>query len=107
MPAYVLPGAIVARGQAASVIRSAVDPVKLRAGKLDIGLSAGSAYLAVAKPEHLQAQFSEARAVWPVVGRIGFAALVAPRPCRPLACRRQGRSGRTGAADPAGGRGSA
>jgi hypothetical protein len=55
-PAYVVPGAIVARGQAASVILRAVDPVKLRAGKLDIELPAGSSYLAVAKPEHLQAQ---------------------------------------------------
>ena len=59
IPTHVGPGAIVARGQAASVIRRAVDPVKLRAGKLDIELPAGSAYLAVAKPEHLQAQLDQ------------------------------------------------
>ena len=38
------------------MIRCAVDPVKLRAGKHEINLPAGSAYLAVARPEHLQAQ---------------------------------------------------
>jgi hypothetical protein len=56
MAANVVPGAIVTRGQAASVIRCAVDPAKLRAGRHEIDLPAGSAYLAVAKPEHLQAQ---------------------------------------------------
>ena len=59
IPTNVGPGAIVARGQAPSVIRCAVDPVKLRAGKHDIELPAGSAYLAVAKPEHLQAQLDQ------------------------------------------------
>ena len=56
MPANVGPGAVVARGQATAVIRVAVDPVKLRAGKHEIELPAGSAYLAAARPEHLQAQ---------------------------------------------------
>lgn len=50
------PGAVIARGQAPCVIRCAVDPVKLRAGKHEINLPSGSAYLAEARPEHLQAQ---------------------------------------------------
>ena len=56
IPANVGPGSVIARGQATAVIRCAVDPVKLRAGKHEIKLPAGSAYLAVARPEHLQAQ---------------------------------------------------
>jgi putative DNA primase/helicase len=55
-PANVIPGALVARGQTTAVIRCASDAVKLRAGKHEIDLPAGSAYLAAAKPEHLQAQ---------------------------------------------------
>jgi hypothetical protein len=56
MAANVAPGAAIARGQATAVIRFAIDPVKLRAGKHEIKLPAGSAYLAAARPEHLQAQ---------------------------------------------------
>ena len=56
LPANVGGGAIVARGQATVVLRYALDPVRLRAGQQEIELPSGSAYLAVAKPEHLQAQ---------------------------------------------------
>lgn len=56
IPSNVGPGAIVVRGQATVVLRHAIDPARLRAGNQEIELPAGSAYLAQAKPEHLQAQ---------------------------------------------------
>jgi hypothetical protein len=68
MPTSVGPGSVVARGQAAAVIRRAVDPVKLRAGKHEIELPAGSAYLAAARPEHLQAQLDHVFAFMKVEG---------------------------------------
>ena len=55
-PAKVGPGAVFTRGAVPAVLRYAIDPVKLKAGRAEIELPAGSAYLAVAKPEHLQAQ---------------------------------------------------
>jgi hypothetical protein len=56
LPANISAGAIVARGQAPAVLRYAHDPVKIRAGQQDIELPSGSAYLTMARPEHLQAQ---------------------------------------------------
>ena len=55
-PANVSAGAVLSRGQTQAVLRFATDPVKLRAGRAEIELPTGSAYLAPAKPEHLQAQ---------------------------------------------------
>ena len=46
----------MARGQATAVFRYAIDPVRLRAGRQEIELPSGSAYLATAKAEYLQAQ---------------------------------------------------
>ncbi len=55
-PENVVAGAVLSRGQTQTVLRFATDPVKLRAGRAEIELPTGSAYLAPAKPEHLQAQ---------------------------------------------------
>jgi hypothetical protein len=55
-PENVKSGAVLSRGQTQAVLRFATDPVKLRAGRAEIELPTGSAYLAPAKPEHLQAQ---------------------------------------------------
>ena len=55
-PENVKAGAVLSRGQTQVVLRFADDPVKLKAGRAEIELPTGSAYLATAKPEHLQAQ---------------------------------------------------
>ncbi len=55
-PENVKAGAVLSRGQTQVVLRFAADPVKLKAGRAEIELPTGSAYLATAKPEHLQAQ---------------------------------------------------
>jgi hypothetical protein len=58
-PENVRAGAVLSRGQAQAVLRFATDPVKLRAGRAEIELPTGSAYLAPARPEHLQAQLDQ------------------------------------------------
>jgi putative DNA primase/helicase len=58
-PENVRTGAVLSRGQAQAVLRFATDPVKLRAGRATIELPTGSAYLAPARPEHLQAQLDQ------------------------------------------------
>ena len=55
-PENVKAGAVLSRGQTQVVLRFAADPVKLKAGRAEIELPTGSAYLATGKPEHLQAQ---------------------------------------------------
>lgn len=55
-PENVKAGAVLSRGQTQVVLRFATDPVKLKAGRAEVELPTGSAYLATAKPEHLQAQ---------------------------------------------------
>ena len=58
-PKNIKAGAVLGRGQTQVVLRFAADPVKLRAGQAGIELPTGSAYLATARPEHLQAQLDE------------------------------------------------
>jgi len=58
-PENIEAGAIIGRGQTQAVLRFAADPVKLRAGRATIELPTGAAYLATAKPEHLQAQLDQ------------------------------------------------
>lgn len=63
-PENIEAGAILGRGQTQAVLRFATDPVKLRAGRAEIELPTGSAYLAPAKPEHLQAQLDRLFALY-------------------------------------------
>ena len=65
-PEHVKSGAVLSRGQTRAVLGFATDPVKLRAGCGEIELPAGSAYLAPAKPEHLQAQLDKLFALFKV-----------------------------------------
>ena len=65
-PETVRAGAVLSRGQTQAVLRFATDPVKLRAGRAEIELPVGAAYLAPAKPEHLQAQLDRLFAFYKV-----------------------------------------
>ena len=55
-PANIEAGSVLGRGQAQAVLRFAADPVRMGGGRAEIELPTGSAYLAPARPEHLQAQ---------------------------------------------------